>query len=42
MIVIPELHFDRKKNKTPKQVIDANETYHRKIIIEEHSIAASF
>ena len=42
MTVIPELLFDRKKNKTPKQVIDANETYHRKIITKKHSIEASF
>ena len=36
MTVISGLQFDEKKNKTPKQVIDATKKYHPKIITEQY------
>ena len=35
MIVIPRLYFDRRMDKTIKQIIDDNEKYHRNIIPED-------
>jgi len=34
--VIPGLYFDGRKDKTIKQVVDANEKHHRKIVTEEY------
>ena len=41
MTVILGIYFDGKKNKTPKQAIDANKNYSWKIIAEEHNSVIS-